>query len=385
MEEKAFMELLGRRRFPSVSLFLPTHKAGREIRQDPIRLKNLVADARRQLESLEVNKTQIDRILAPLDEWEQNEHFWRHQNRGLAIFVSEDGVEPVKVPFELEELAVVAERFYVRPLIPLFRENGDFYVLGLSQAGAALYHGSRFEFDKLPAEDLSKGLREILEITNLDDHTGFHPAGTASGQGGRPHAQYHSLGDSPKDYLQVELDQYVRQVAHAVSEHLNGKTAPLVLLAEQRIQGLFRQHNNYAHLLPEGIQHHPKDMALEDIHAQAWALIQPVADAKRSAALDRFWQLFNSGDKRADRALPSVLEAARTGRVETLFTVRDRHVWGRFYDDYNVPKINNSHQPGDEDLIDLAAALTLRAGGNVYAVAEESVPDEGGVSAIYRY
>lgn len=387
MQEKEFMELLDTRRFPSVSLFLPTHKAGPEIRQDPIRLKNLAANARQQLEALDVSKARIDKLFAPLEPWFQSDHFWRRQNLGLAVFLSEAGVQPVQVPFALEELAVAAERFYVRPLIPLFRENGDFYVLGLSQAGVKLYRGGRFEFRELPGEELPAGLQEILDITSVDADVGFHPAGAAGGQGGngRPNAQYHGLGDTPKDYMRVEVDQYVHQVANAVNQHLKNSTVPLVLLAEDRLQGVYRQHNDYPHLMAAGIHHHPGDIGPEDIHAEAWKLIQSVAETKKTQALERFWALYNDGDKRADRALPSVLPAARSGRVETLFTVKDRHVWGRFYDDYNVPKINTTHHSGDEDLIDLAAAFTLRSGGAVYAVDDTSLPDEGGVSAIYRY
>ena len=38
-------ELLDCESSPAISLFLPTHTVGREIRQDPIRLKNLTAEA----------------------------------------------------------------------------------------------------------------------------------------------------------------------------------------------------------------------------------------------------------------------------------------------------------------------------------------------------
>ena len=34
---------------PSISIFLPTHRTGRETQQDPIRFKNLLRDAEKQL------------------------------------------------------------------------------------------------------------------------------------------------------------------------------------------------------------------------------------------------------------------------------------------------------------------------------------------------
>lgn len=54
MEEVMSMQcqlrsVLAESRTPAVSIFMPTHRAGQEIRQDPIRLKNLVRRAEQQL------------------------------------------------------------------------------------------------------------------------------------------------------------------------------------------------------------------------------------------------------------------------------------------------------------------------------------------------
>ncbi len=41
--------MLAESQVPAVSIFVPTHRASQEIRQDPIRLKNLVRQAEQQL------------------------------------------------------------------------------------------------------------------------------------------------------------------------------------------------------------------------------------------------------------------------------------------------------------------------------------------------
>ena len=46
LEELVMMEVQ-----PAISIYLPTHVAGREVRQDPIRLKNLLSAAAERLKA----------------------------------------------------------------------------------------------------------------------------------------------------------------------------------------------------------------------------------------------------------------------------------------------------------------------------------------------
>ena len=48
-----------------VSLYLPTHRAGSETAQDPIRLKNLLTRAAAELEEVGARSTEIDAMLKP--------------------------------------------------------------------------------------------------------------------------------------------------------------------------------------------------------------------------------------------------------------------------------------------------------------------------------
>lgn len=51
---------------PSVSLFLQTHRAGPEIQQDPIRLKNLLKQAESQLTVEGLRSAEARELLAPV-------------------------------------------------------------------------------------------------------------------------------------------------------------------------------------------------------------------------------------------------------------------------------------------------------------------------------
>jgi hypothetical protein len=68
----------------AVSIFLPTHRAGREIRQDPIRLKNLLRRAEAALIASNLRRADARELLAPARELVERKHFWRYQDSGLA-------------------------------------------------------------------------------------------------------------------------------------------------------------------------------------------------------------------------------------------------------------------------------------------------------------
>jgi hypothetical protein len=77
--------------------------------------------------------------------------------------------------------------------------------------------------------------------------------------------------------------------------------------------------------------------------------------------------------------------AAHHGRIETLFVAVGVQVWGGFDPEKDRVEVHRSPEPGDEDLLDLAAIQTLLKSGTVYAVAPEEVPDQALLAAVLRY
>jgi hypothetical protein len=72
-----------RRDGPCVSLFLPTHRAGREVEQAPIRLKNLLRQTTDALQADGARAPEIGRLLAPLRRLPDDRLFWQSQSDGL--------------------------------------------------------------------------------------------------------------------------------------------------------------------------------------------------------------------------------------------------------------------------------------------------------------
>jgi hypothetical protein len=80
-----------------------------------------------------------------------------------------------------------------------------------------------------------------------------------------------------------------------------------------------------------------------------------------------------------------IVPAAYYGQVDTLFVAAERQQWGRFDADANTVTLHTEQQPGDEDLLDLAAMHTLLHRGTVIATDTDKVPDHADLAAILRW
>lgn len=87
------------------SLFLPTHIARREIRQDRIRLKNLIPQAAARLRS-EWRRSEAHDLLAPVASLIGDDTSWRHQEQALAAFVAPGSYKAHRLPIEIAEQVV---------------------------------------------------------------------------------------------------------------------------------------------------------------------------------------------------------------------------------------------------------------------------------------
>lgn len=146
----------------AVSIFMPTHLSGKEVRQDPIRLKNLLTDARSKLTAAGLLEADADAVLEPATALLEDRDFWQYQSTGVALFIDENQTSEYRVPLSLEERVVVGGKFHVRPLLPILAADGHFSVLTVTADKATLFSASRFEL----VEDRTAGLPVRSSVEN---------------------------------------------------------------------------------------------------------------------------------------------------------------------------------------------------------------------------
>lgn len=109
--------------------------------------------------------------------------------------------------------------------------------------------------------------------------------------------------------------------------------------------------------------------------------VAPRPRVQRRAAR-RFAELAGTGQ--ASNDLAEVLEAAHQGRIDILFLDGEADLWGRFDQPGGRVQLHPAAEPGDEELLDAAAALTLVRGGTAYSMAHGEVPGGGMLAAVFR-
>lgn len=363
-----------------VSIYMPTHRAGRETRQDPIRLKNMLREAEERLNEMGLSSRETNQLLEPAQRLLDDTTFWQHQSDGLAILSSSRAFRCYRLPLSFDELVVVTNRFHIKPLLALFACDGQFYVLALSQNEVRLLQGTRYGVDEVDLPDVPRSLAEALRYDDPERQLQFHTP-TPVGAGGQA-AIFHGHGVGTDD-AKANILRYFHQIDRGVSRLIRGEQAPLVLAGVDYLLPIYRQANTYPQLLEEGILGNPEGLTGEELHDHAWAIVEPHFLKAQGEASARYRRL--AGTDQASSKLAKVVAGAYQGKIEELFVALGVQRWGAFDPDAGRVLHHPEAEPGDEDLLDFAAIHTLLHGGTVYAVSPEEMPDETPVAAVFRY
>ena len=385
LTRKDFQELSTREAAPAVSIYLPTHVAGREIRQDPIRLRNLLAAAEKQLAEAGHRRPDVAALLAPAHALVDDPDFWRHQSDGLAVFVEPGDCRIHRVPLAFEEQLVIGQRYHLKPLLPVLANDGRFFVLAITLGRVRLFEATKFAMTEKHPDSLPESVAGVVGQVDFSDRVHFHPTGPTPTTGGTPTPKYHALGDSAEDVREMEMQRFLERLAHAVTDYLTPEAAPLVVAAGERLQGHFRGICQYRWLLDEWLDVDPEALETDELHRRAYELITPHLEAARERDCDRFRALAGDGSERATTDVGAIATDAAAGRLETLFVAEDTECWGRVDDRNLQAERHRTRQDGDEDLLNYAATHALGTGASVYVVPADRIPADAPAAAVRRY
>ncbi len=363
-----------------VSLFMPTHKVGRETEQDPIRFKNLLQEAEKRLLAEGVRSPDVRKMLKPAQDLMDNPGFWQKQSHGLAVFLTTDTFHFYRLPLLFEELVMITHSFHLKPLLPFFASDGHFYILALSQNQIRLLEGTHHTVDEIVLESMPQSLAETLKFEHFNTQLQFH-TGTSSSGPGESTGVFHS--NDPHEEDKTKLLQWFHKINDELQNVILGRQSPIVLAGVEYLFPLYKEANSFPHLVEVGIPGNPEELRPEELHKKAWHLVQPFFMQVQEHAAAQYYQLSKTGQATTD--VKEVVKAAHQGRVADLFVALGVRVRGSFERSTNTVQIDEGAGIGDEDLLDRAAIQTILNGGTVYAVEPEQVPDHGLLAAVFRY
>lgn len=367
---------------PVVSILFPTHRAGGDAeRQDPLRLRNLLDEAERQLIARGLRGPDASALLAPGRDLLPSGHFWSYQGDGLALYLAPGWSRVYRLPIAVPETVVVAERCYVKPLFDLLFFDRRFFVLALSQNDARLLEASRQWVQSINLGDTPRSLAEVLRYDDLEPQQNLH---IASRGGTGAQAVFHGHG-SGGEVDRVLHERWARALSRGVEQILHGEREPLVLAGVGYERVLFRAATRYPLVLEEGIEGNPELLSPAELQERAWSIIEPLLVGEREAAAARFLEAVGRG-ARAASGIEDVVQAAIEGRVDQLFVPVGVHVWGTIDPvAHKVTLTDDDDVDGCEDLLDRAAVETVLTAGTVHVVPAQDVPGPGPAAAVLRY
>lgn len=363
---------------PSVSIYMPSHRAGPETRQDPIRLKNMLGRAEERLLGEGLRRPDAREILDPAQALLEDDEFWQHQGDGLALFLSKDHGRVFRLPLAFDETLVTADRYHVKPLIPLLAGDGRFLILAVSQKEIRLLQATRQVIQEVELEDVPDSLREVAvhrEMSFLNYHVG---SGFSSG--GRQSAVFHGHGEQTDEEL---IRKYLRSIDQGIRASIDDERSPLVLAGVRYLLDTYRGVSDYPAILPDVVQGNPDELSNEELHAQARPIVEARLRQRVEEAVGRFEE--QAGTGLAVSGVDEVVPAAAHGRVEVLWVALGVQRWGAFDEETATVEVRDQPRPGDEDLLDRAAADALLSRGTIYAVDPGAVPGDAPIAALLRY
>jgi hypothetical protein len=365
-----------------VSLYMPTHRVGRDQQQNPIRLKNLLAEAETKLLANGIRRPEAQKLMQPAEELLWNRDFWQQQGDGLALFLTNDFYKVYRLPIQFEELLMIGTSFHIKPLLPCLGRGIKFYVLAVSLNNVRLFEGNADTMSEVTL-NFPKSMEDALWMDDPEKHLNLHSGSISTRESKGGAGVFH--GHDPADEDKTNILRFFQSVNQGVNGLLDDKTIPMVLAGVDYLLPIYREAASYQNLLKDSIPGNQDRENLKELHERAWKIVKPIFEESQKKAFEKYEQLHGQGSELATSDIKEVVKAATFGQVETLFVPLGSQKWGRYDAERNKVLLAKEPGPNDQDLFDFAVSQTILNSGQVFAVPPEQMPGNEEIAAVLRY
>ncbi|MEX0723766.1 MAG: hypothetical protein WD357_11735 [Gracilimonas sp.] len=360
----------------NVTIFIPTHKTGEEGKQDSIRLKNIIQQVKSDLLEKGWKENKIDELFKPVLAKTEENQFWLHQDKGLAIYVNEDYFDFFKIPVSAKENYYISDNFLVTPLLELQNHHNDYHVLLLSQNETKMFKIAPDETAQVTFESVPTSMEEHLKY-HVHERSVQHHTGTSGGG-----AVFHGQG-ADVDENNKELELFLKHIENKVTKYLKKVNGPLILAGPDKLIAYYKKANKYFNVLDKSISGNCDNKSIQEIEDESWSIVEPYFREEIKSDIERFNNLLGSDLVSTD--ISDIVKGAYFGKVDTLFVPMEFHQFGIFDPEENKVDISDKLNGEAVDLINYAAISAIRNGSTLYGLPQSEVPKNSGLAAIYRY
>lgn len=328
-----------------------------------------------------------DVLLAPVRSLAEDHRFWQHQDRGLAVHATLDGLRRLRVPVPLPERVMTGTGPFLTPLLPLVEPDPPFLVVTVAEGEVKPHTASRTGMSRIEAahdeDDLPRDGTEVLGPPDYENPVQAPPVA-------RPHtgsldvSRAQVYGDSPADHRTRRRAELARRVAAAVQRVSSRTGHPVVVVADAKAGG-----HVAGPLVAAGVDVlatvdlNPAGTTDDDLHAAVAAVGTGRLDRIREDALALFTAGHGQADPRTSADPADVLRAAHEGRVGRLLVAAGREVFGHYDATTGEVSVADGLAGAGGDLLGVAAVRTIGHGGTVHVVPHHRLPGPAG--AVLRF
>lgn len=366
---------------PCLSILLPLDTAREQSVQNGIRIKNAIETAKSLLAEKAVTAEQSRQLLTPLPDLAREAHEWSGSHKGLAIFRSADIFLAFRVPRELPESVSVGDHFNLVPLLPLLNADPIFYILALSQRHIRLLRCNSHSSEEVALPDSTpKTLWEDKQSDQPDhDQNNMASGGPSTGSMRGVISTTNTDREDRGQYLM----HFYKHVDKGVAELLKAEGAPLVIAGVDYETALYRRENSYPHLVEQSVHGAADGLKGGELHKRALEAVQPYFEGPLTQVLARYEK--QAGGDKSSTTVKEIVKGAFDGRVSDLILAEGAQYMGNFDQATDSVQGHKKPLPGDEDLLNAAAAQTVLHAGNVFVVPPNKIPHGAPAIALFRY
>ncbi len=352
--------------YPSLSIFVRTHRAMPAREQDPITVKNLVREAKERLLK-EFSVRELEALFAKLDETVAKIDYARSKD-GIAIFVNTDVSKIFRLPVPVESRVIIDKVFALGEVDRIIHRLVQYYLLLLNEKSVRLYSG------------VGSILHEMQE--------GEFPL---SYERPRVEAMQYKVNNeivrhSPHDseYFDEHKRQFMRKVDEAYKSVTKDRPLPLIITGADRTMNFFKEV--YRQPVAAEVSGDFELFSIFDLADAIEPATKELWEAKQKAKLADFDKAV--GKLQHAFGIRAVWKAAEEGRIKDLLVEEGYTVAGAINkaEPTNIMLAADSTLPGiSDDLVDLLVAKVGEQGGSITFVDKSKLSDYEQIAAILRF
>ncbi|QOV33647.1 chemotaxis protein [Streptomyces ferrugineus] len=354
-------ELRRPRPYPAVSVLTPTHRREPYRTQDQVRLRNVVAEAKKQLEAdpsvtrerrTDVER-QLDQALAEVD--------LTYAEDGLVIFAAPGEHQVWSLARTVPERVVLSDTFLTRHLVSAQAAERPYWVLSISADRVALWNGT---LDRI-TEARMGGFPLTRRVENFDAE------------------RREQIGDTPSTFRDEGTRHFLKDADSAMSTILRRDPRPLYVTGEQAALSLLDEIGGATRIAV----HIPHGGLAHGTHEAVWQAVGPRITAEIRENTDAVLRELESahGRKAFAAGLDELWRSAREGRVRLLAVEENYRATVRGEEGGHLIPAVSGDLDAREDIVDEIVEQCLETGAEVRFVPDGTLSDSRGIAGVLRY